>query len=156
LGTKSKKGGTWGPGEEWKEKEAHTPQDFPYSLVIQAWEGCYLPYPLILGWAFLYPTLQVMVKGQPCLRSPPPLPRATLLKPQRFRERGKREEVPNIDQSVHWNLMEQSRDSVGLEIYYGNAGGREKLERRKRGERERRERREKKEEDKEKGKRREK
>jgi hypothetical protein len=51
----NKKGGV--PGEEQKEKDAHTSPEFPYSLVSQAREGRYLPYPLILGWAFLYPTL---------------------------------------------------------------------------------------------------
>ena len=77
-------------------------------------------------------------------------PGATLLKPPGLWERGKREEVPNTDQSVQWNLKEQSRDSMVLELYYRNAGEREKVERRKR------EREERKEEDKEKGKRREK
>ena len=48
------------------------------------------------------------------------------------------------------NLKEQSRDSMVLELYYRNAGEREKVERRKK------EREERKEEDKEKGKRREK
>ena len=76
VGNKLKKGG---PGEERKEKDAHTPPEFPYSLVSQAWEGCYLPYPLIPGWAFLYPTLQGVAKGQPCLGISPP--RTTLLKP---------------------------------------------------------------------------
>jgi hypothetical protein len=65
-------------------------------------------------------------------------------------ERGKREEVPNTDQSAQRNLKEQSRDSMVLELYYRNAGEREKVERRKK------EREERKEEDKEKGKRREK
>ena len=65
-----------------------------------------------------------------------------------------REEVPNTDQSVQQNLKEQSRDSMVLELYYRNAGEREKVERRKR---ERgREGEEREEEDKEKGKRREK
>ena len=73
-----------------------------------------------------------------------------MLKPPGLWERGKREEVPNTDQSVQQNLKEQSRDSMVLELYYRNAGEREKVERRKR-ERERRN-----EEDKEKGKRREK
>jgi hypothetical protein len=49
----------------------NAPPEFPYSLVSQAWEGCYLPYPLIPGWAFLYPTLQGVAKGQPCLGTPP-------------------------------------------------------------------------------------
>jgi hypothetical protein len=49
-------------------------------------------------------------------------------------KRGKREEVPNTDQSVQQNLKEQkSRDSMVLELYYRNAGEREKVERRKRG-----------------------
>jgi hypothetical protein len=68
VGNKIKKGeGAWGPGEELKEKDAHTPPEFPYSLVSQAWEGCYLPYSLIPGWSFLYPTLQGVAKGQLCL-----------------------------------------------------------------------------------------
>ena len=73
LGTKFKKwgrGALGGPGEELKEKYAHTLPEFPYSLVSQAWKGCYLPYPLIPGWAFLYPTLQGVTKGQPCLGTP--------------------------------------------------------------------------------------
>ena len=61
-----KRGGGW---EEWKEKDAHPPPECPCSLVSQAWEGCYLPYPFIPGWAFLYPTLQWVAKGQPCPRS---------------------------------------------------------------------------------------
>ena len=82
---------------------------------------------------------------------PPP---ATLLKPPGLWERGKREEIPNTDQSAQQNLKEQSRDSMVLELYYRNAGEREKVERRKR---ERgREGEEREEEDKEKGKRREK
>ena len=93
-----------------------------------------------------------MVKGHPCLGTPPP--QATLLKPPGLWERGKREEVPNTDQSVQQNLKEQSRDSMVLEPYYRNAEEREKVERRKieRG----REGEEREEEDKEKGKRREK
>jgi hypothetical protein len=63
-------------------------------------------------------------------------------------ERGKREEVPNTDQSVQQNLKEQSRDSIVLELYYTNAGEREKVERRKR-ERERERKRERKEEEEE-------
>jgi hypothetical protein len=55
-----------------------------------------------------------------------------LLKPPGLWERGKREEVPNTDQSVQQNLKEQSRDSIVLELYYTNAGEREKVERRKR------------------------
>jgi hypothetical protein len=34
-------------------------------------------------------------------------PGATLLKPPGLWERGKREEVPNTDQSAQWNLKEQ-------------------------------------------------
>ena len=60
---------------------------------------------------------------------PPP---ATLLKPPGLWERGKREEIPNTDQSVQQNLKEQSRDSMVLEPYYRNAEEREKVERRKR------------------------
>jgi hypothetical protein len=44
-------------------------------------------------------------------------------------ERGKREEVPNTDQSAQRNLKVQSRDSMVLELYYRNAGEREKVER---------------------------
>jgi hypothetical protein len=61
--------------------------------------------------------------------TPPP---ATLLKPPGLWERGKREEVPNTDQSAQWNLKEQSRDSIALELYYRNAGEREKVEMRRR------------------------
>ena len=75
---------------------------------------------------------------------------ATLLKPPWLWDRGKREEIPNTDQSVQQNLKEQSRDSMVLEPYYRNAEEREKVERRKR---ERgREGEEREEEDKEKGK----
>ena len=59
-------------------------------------------------------------------------PGATLLKPPGLWERGKREEVPNTDQSVQQNLKEQSRDSMVLELYYRNAGEREKVEKRER------------------------
>jgi hypothetical protein len=52
----------------------------------------------------------------------PPPPRATLLKPPGLWERGKREEVPNPNQSVQRNLKEQSRDSRVLELHYRNAG----------------------------------
>ena len=72
-----------------------------------------------------------MVKGQPCLGPPPPPP-ATLLKPPGLWETGKREEVPNTDQSAQRNLKEQSRDSTVLELYYRNAGEREKVEKRER------------------------
>ena len=77
-----------------------------------------------------------------------------MLKPPGLWERGKREEIPNTDQSAQQNLKEQSRDSMVLELYYRSAGEREKVERRKieRG----REEEEREEEDKEKGKRREK
>ena len=60
-------------------------------------------------------------------------PGATLLKPPGLWERGKREEVPNTDQSAQRNLKEQSRDSMVLELYYRNAGEREMVERRGRG-----------------------
>jgi hypothetical protein len=66
----NKGGGAGGPGEEWKEKYAYILPEFPYSLVSQVWEGCYLPYLLIPGWAFLYPTLQGVVKGQSFLGTP--------------------------------------------------------------------------------------
>jgi hypothetical protein len=39
-------------------------------------------------------------------------PPATLLKPPGLWERGKREEVPNTNQSEQWLFMEQSRDSM--------------------------------------------
>ena len=86
-------------------------------------------------------------------------PGATLLKPPGLWKRGKREEVPNTDQSAQRNLKEQSRDSMVLEPYYRNAGEREKVERRereRRGKAREKRREERKEEDKEKGKRREK
>jgi hypothetical protein len=47
-------------------------------------------------------------------------------------KRGKREEVRNTDQNAQRNLKEQSRDSMVLELYYRNAGEREKVEMRKR------------------------
>jgi hypothetical protein len=52
------------------EKGKDAPPEFTYSLDSQAWEGCYLSYPLIPGWAFLYPTLQGVAKGQTCLETP--------------------------------------------------------------------------------------
>jgi hypothetical protein len=133
LGTKKKKfkgGGALGKN---RRKKMPTPcQSFPI-LCQSGMGGFYLPYPLIPRWAFLYPTLQGVVKGQPCLGIPPPTrPGATLLKPPGLWETGKREEVPNTDQSTKRNLKEQSRDSVVLELYYRNAGEREKVERRKR------------------------
>jgi hypothetical protein len=117
------------PGEEWKEKYVHTSPEFPYSLLCQAWEGCYLP---LSTHPYLYLTLQGVVKGQPCLVHPHP-PRATLLKPPGLWERGKREEVSNTDQSAQGNLKEQIRDSMVLELYYRNRGEREMVERRGRG-----------------------
>ena len=51
---------------------------------------------------------------------------------QGCRREGIGEEVPNTDQSAQQNLKEQSRDSMVLELYYRNAGEREKVERRKR------------------------
>jgi hypothetical protein len=64
----------------------------------------------------------------------------TLLKPPGLWERRKKKKVPNTDQSVQWNMKEQSRDSMVLELYFRNAGEREQVERRKRErERERRE-----------------
>jgi hypothetical protein len=99
AGNKTKKvagaGGGWDPGAERKVKDAHTLPEFPYSLVSQEWEGCYLPYSFIPEWAFLYPTLQGVVKGQPCLGTPPP-PRATLLKPPGLWERGKGKKFPTL------------------------------------------------------------
>ena len=70
VGTK-KWGGPW---EDGGEKRPTPRQSSTYSLLSQAWEGCYLPYPLIPGWAFLYPTLQGVAKGQPCLGTTPPRP----------------------------------------------------------------------------------
>jgi hypothetical protein len=54
-----------------------------------------------------------------------------LLKPPGLWERVKGKEVPNTDQSVQWNLEEQNRDSMILELYYRNAGEREKVERKR-------------------------
>jgi hypothetical protein len=79
----------------------------------------------------------------------------TLLERPWFWEKGKRERVPNTHQSSQWNMKEQSRDSMVLELYYRNTGEREKVERRKRErerERERRREREERKEEKEKGK----
>ena len=104
-----------GPGEKWDRKKMLTASpEFPYSLVSQAGEGCYLPYPLIPGWAFHYPTLQGVVKGQPCLGTP----WSYFAKTTRFVGDRKIEEVPNTDQRAQWNLKEQSRDSMVLELYY--------------------------------------
>jgi hypothetical protein len=60
------------PGEEQKEKDAHTPPEFRYSLVSQAWEGYYLHYALIPGWAFLDPTPCGWPRGSPAWDPPPP------------------------------------------------------------------------------------
>ena len=84
------KKGALGGGKWDRKKMPNTMPEFPYCLVIQAWEGCYLPYPLIPGWAFLYPTLQGLANGQPCLGTPPSLPGTTLLKPPGLWERGNR------------------------------------------------------------------
>ena len=71
-------------------------QSFTYSLVSQVWEGCYLPYPLIHGWAFLYPTLQGVAKGQPYLGTP----WSYFAKATRVVGEGIGEEVPNTNQSA--------------------------------------------------------
>jgi hypothetical protein len=72
IGNKIKGGPGVGVGAEevGEGKRGPCPPEFPYSLVSQAWEGCYLSYPLIPGWAFLYPTLQGVAKEQPCLGIP--------------------------------------------------------------------------------------
>jgi hypothetical protein len=71
LGTKLKRRiGGGGLGKNGRKNMPTAPPEFPYSLVSQEWEGCYLPYPLIPGWAFLHPTLQEVAKGQPCLGIP--------------------------------------------------------------------------------------
>jgi hypothetical protein len=90
------------PGEERKEKGAHTPPEFPYSLFSQVWEGCYLSYLLIPGWAFLHPTLQRVAKGQPCLGNPQSY----------FAKATRVVGVPNTDQNTQQNLKKQSRDSM--------------------------------------------
>ena len=104
-------------------------QSFPILWSVRRGRAAIYPIHSSLGEHSSIPTLHRVVKGQPCLGTPPP--RATLLKPPGLWERGKREEVPNTDQSVQRNLKEQSRDSMVLELYYRNAGEREKVERRK-------------------------
>ena len=139
-----------GPGEERKGGKAHTLLEF-HLCSGQRCGRAAIHFPLSPGWAFK-PLTHSSGGGQGAAL--PGSPRATLLKPPGLWERGKREEVPNTDQSVQQNLKEQSRDSMVLEPYYRNAEEREKVERRKR---ERgREEEEREEEDKEKGKRREK
>ena len=126
-------------------------QSFPILWSVRHGRAAIYPIHSSLGGHSSIPLFRGWSRGSPAWEAPPP---ATLLKPPGLWERGKREEVPNTDQSVQQNLKEQSRDSMVLEPYYRNAEEREKVERRKR---ERgREGEEREEEDKEKGKRREK
>ena len=126
-------------------------QSFPILWSVRHGRAAIYPIHSSLGGHSSIPLFRGWSRGSPAWEAPPP---ATLLKPPGLWERGKREEIPNTDQSVQQNLKEQSRDSMVLEPYYRNAEEREKVERRKR---ERgREGEEREEEDKEKGKRREK
>ena len=127
-------------------------QSFPILWSVRHGRAATYPIHSSLGGHSSIPLFRGWSRGSPAWG--PPSPGATLLKPPGLWERGKREEIPNTDQSVQQNLKEQSRDSMVLEPYYRNAEEREKVERRKR---ERgREGEEREEEDKEKGKRREK
>jgi hypothetical protein len=66
----NKRGGGWGRTEG---KDAHTLPEFPYSLVSQAWEGCYLPYPLIhssLGGHSSIPLFRGWSRGSPAWGCP--------------------------------------------------------------------------------------
>jgi hypothetical protein len=63
------------------------------------WPQVSMPDPRSRGWR----------KGQPLTGDPPG---ATLLKPQGCRRKGIGEEVPNTDQSVQWNLIEQRLSMV--------------------------------------------
>ena len=130
-------------------------QSFPILWSVRHGRAAIYPIHSSLGGHSSIPLFRGWPRGSPTWGPPsPPPPGTTLLKPPGLWERGKREEVPNTDQSVQQNLKEQSRDSMVLEPYYRNAEEREKVERRKR---ERgREGEEREEEDKEKGKRREK
>ena len=126
-------------------------QSFPILWSVRHGRAAIYPIHSSLGGHSSIPLFRGWSRGSPAWERPP---QATLLKPPGLWERGKREEIPNTDQSVQQNLKEQSRDSMVLEPYYRNAEEREKVERRKR---ERgREEEEREEEDKEKGKRREK
>ena len=90
-------------------REKPTPhQSFTYSLVCQAWEGCYLPStPPWVG----IQTSDPLFSGWPGAVLPG-IPGATLLKPPGLWERGMREEVPNTDQSEQRILMEQRLSMV--------------------------------------------
>ena len=140
-----------GPGEERKGGKGPHPARVPPILwSVRHGRAAIYPIHSSLGGHSSIPLFRGWSRGSPAWEPPP----ATLLKPPGLWDRGKREEIPNTDQSVQQNLKEQSRDSMVLEPYYRNAEEREKVERRKR---ERgREGEEREEEDKEKGKRREK
>jgi hypothetical protein len=52
-------------GKRGEEKWPTPHQSSTYTLVSQAWKGCYLPFLLIPGWAFLYPITQGVAKRHP-------------------------------------------------------------------------------------------
>jgi hypothetical protein len=58
-----------GLGKRGKGK-AHTLPEFHLFSGQSGMGGLLSTYPLIPGWAFLYPNLQGMAKGQPCLGTP--------------------------------------------------------------------------------------
>lgn len=104
-------------------------QSFPILWSVRHGRAAIYPIHSSLGGHSSIPLFRGWSRGSPAWEHPPP---ATLLKPPGLWERGKREEIPNTDQSVQQNLKEQSRDSMVLEPYYRNAEEREKVERRKR------------------------
>ena len=57
-----------GPGDGvWVEEKTHAPLECSLFSGQSGMEGLKSPYPVIPQWAFLYPTLQGVVMGQPYL-----------------------------------------------------------------------------------------
>ena len=96
-----------GPGEERKGGKAHTLPEFHLFSGQSGVGGLLSTFHSSLGGHSSIP----LFRGWPGVTLPGN-PGATLLKPPGLWERGKREEIPNTDQSVQQNLKEQSRDSM--------------------------------------------
>jgi hypothetical protein len=129
VGNKIKEGGALRKNGR---KNMPTPrQSFPILWSVRRGRAAIYPIHSSLGGHSSVPLFRGWSSGSPAW-DPTPHPRATLLKPPGLWERGKREKVPNTDQSAQRNLKEQSSDSMVLELYYRNAGEREKVEKRER------------------------